>query len=45
MGGGGGCVLGSNASWANMVVKALKRAYIIHQSHSELSYPNTRGRG
>ena len=41
----GDVFFGSNTSWANMIVTASWRAYVIRQSHSGLSYPSTRERG
>ena len=41
-----GCVFfGSSTSWANMAVKASKRAYIIHQSHSGFAVLKHTGKG
>ena len=41
----GDVFFGSSTSWANMVVKASYKTYIIHQNHSGLPYQNTWERG
>ena len=35
----------SSTSWANMAVKASKRAYIIHESHSDFAVLKNTGKG
>ena len=41
----GSVFFGSSTSWANMVVKASKRAYMSRQSHSDFAVLKHTGRG
>ena len=41
----GGVFFESSTSWANMAVKASKRAYIIHESHSDFAVLKNTGKG
>ena len=41
----GSVFFGSSTSWANMAVKASKRAYIIRQSYSGFAILNYTGKG